>query len=45
MSIYVPACEFCNSSKWAHDPIDWYTRQAFFLGEKLQRILEILEKS
>jgi 5-methylcytosine-specific restriction endonuclease McrA len=24
----VPACTRCNTSKWAHDPVEWMTGRA-----------------
>lgn len=36
----VPACESCNSSKWANPPEYWYKRQAFFLLERWTRLIE-----
>lgn len=41
LSNLVPACDSCNSSKWAHHPYDWYMKQTFF---SVDRWLEILSR-
>lgn len=41
----LPACSFCNSSKNANDPEQWYKGQAFFSKKNWQRILKYLGKS
>jgi len=34
----VPACSSCNSSKQAHDIVEWYTKQPFYSEERLLNI-------
>lgn len=34
----VPACSSCNSSKSAHDILDWFPKQSFFSQDRLLKI-------
>ncbi|WP_091011795.1 MULTISPECIES: HNH endonuclease [Paenibacillus] len=35
LSNCVPSCTSCNSRKWKHDMLEWYTKQEFFSEYKL----------
>ena len=40
----VPACPFCNSSKSNRPLVQWYMKQPFATEERLQRVLEFMNK-
>jgi hypothetical protein len=40
----LPACHSCNTSKFNHDPEEWYRRQAFFTQARWRKILKVLGK-
>lgn len=42
---FVPACIFCNLSKWNRDPWQWYSKQSFFSKKRWCAILKVLGKT
>lgn len=41
----LPCCRRCNSSKWNHEPYEWYRQQSFFSDRQWKAILKYLGKS
>ena len=41
----LPACQKCNSSKYNHEPEQWYQSQSFFSKARWRKILVILGKA
>ena len=38
----IPSCQSCNSSKWAHSCLEWYSRQPFYSKKREKVILTYL---